>query len=194
MQHDVIGGDLHRQERASLSRRTFMGLGLGAAASALFISPLEAAVRALPERKLHLYNIHTGEFLKATYWAEGRYQPKALAQLNKFMRDHRSGQVHAIDPKLFDLMGAVHRKFGTKGAIHIISGFRAPQTNALLAAQSDGVAHNSLHMSGKAVDIRLPGHSVRQVGKAAKTLKAGGVGTYPASDFVHIDTGRVRYW
>jgi len=181
--------------REGLSRRSFLTLGLGAAAATtLAASPLEAAVRAMPERGLHLYNTHTGEFLKTTYWAQGKYLPKSLMQVNKFLRDHRSGDIHQIDPRLLDLMAAMHRKFGSKGAVHIISGYRSPHTNATLVSASDGVAHNSLHMTGKAVDIRIPGQSVKLVGRAAKAFKAGGVGTYPSSNFVHIDTGKVRYW
>ncbi|MBC7950469.1 MAG: DUF882 domain-containing protein [Rhodospirillaceae bacterium] len=180
--------------RDILSRRSFLTLGLAAAAATLVTNPLEAAVRALPERGLHLYNTHTGEYLKTVYWAQGRYLPKSLVQINKFLRDHRSGDVHHIDPRLLDVMVAVHKKFGAKGAVHIISGYRSPQSNALLVSNSDGVAHNSLHMTGKAVDIRIPGQNVKIIGRAAKSLKAGGVGTYPSSNFVHIDTGKVRYW
>ncbi|MGE5548628.1 MAG: YcbK family protein [Solirubrobacterales bacterium] len=169
-------------------------MSLGAAAATLIASPLEAAVRAMPERALNLYNIHTGEWLKTVYWSNGKYLPKSLTQVNRFLRDHRSGDVHPIDPQLVDLMMAVHRKFGNKGALHIISGYRSPATNAMLEAASDGVAHQSLHMAGRAVDIRVPGTSVKTVGRAARSLKAGGVGTYPSSNFVHIDTGRVRTW
>ncbi|MGE5505112.1 MAG: YcbK family protein [Actinomycetota bacterium] len=176
-----------------MGRRSFLALGLGAAAT-LAANPLEAAVRRMPERSLHLYNTHTGEWLKTVYWADGRYQAKSIAQVSRFLRDHRTGTVHAMDPKLLDLMASVHKKFGTKGALHIISGYRSPQSNAMLASTGDGVAHNSLHMQGRAVDIRMPGHSVRQIGRAAASLKAGGVGLYPVSDFVHIDTGRIRYW
>jgi uncharacterized protein YcbK (DUF882 family) len=181
-------------DSAVLSRRSFLAAGLGAAAAACLVSPVEAAVRALPERSLHLYNTHTGEWLKTVYWAEGRYLPKALSQVNRVLRDHRSGEARPMDPRLLDLMVAVHRKFGYKGAIHIISGYRSPHTNAMLASATDGVAHGSLHMSGKAVDIRLPGQSTKVIGRAAKSLRAGGVGTYPASNFVHIDTGRFRTW
>lgn len=181
-------------ENPLVSRRKLLALGLGAAAATLLANPLEAAVRAMPERALNLYNTHTGEWLKTVYWANGAYLPKSLAQVNKVLRDHRSGDVHPMDPRLLDLMAAVHRKFGAKGAIHIISGYRSPASNAMLASASDGVAHNSLHMSGKAVDIRIPGAGVKVVGRAAKSLKAGGVGTYPSSGFVHIDTGRVRTW
>ncbi|RAU21206.1 hypothetical protein CU669_14755 [Paramagnetospirillum kuznetsovii] len=176
------------------SRRGFLTMGFGAAAALVVSTPVEAAVRRMPERSLHLYNTHTGESLKSVYWAEGRYQTKTIAQISRFLRDHRNGAIHAIDPRLLDLMASVQKKVGAKGAIHIISGYRSPATNAILASYSDGVATHSLHTEGKAVDIRLPGHSVRHVGKAAKVLKAGGVGIYPESDFVHIDTGRVRTW
>lgn len=177
-----------------VSRRGFLGLGLGATAATLIASPLQAAVRAMPERALSLYNTHTGEWLKTVYWTDGGYVPRALSQISRLLRDHRSGDIHPIDPRLLDLMAGVHRKFGTRGAIHIISGYRSPATNALLASLSDGVASNSLHMSGQAVDIRIPGASVRTLGRAARAMKAGGVGMYPSSGFVHIDTGRVRVW
>lgn len=181
-------------DRTVLPRRSFLTLGLGAAAATLLASPLEAAVKVMPERKLTLYNTHTGEWLKTTYWTQGRYQSSSLSQVNRFLRDHRSGDVHPIDPKLLDLIATLHRKFGNKGAVHIISGYRSPHSNAALASSSDGVAHNSLHMQGKAVDIRIPGQPTRQLGRAAAQMKAGGVGIYPASDFVHVDVGRVRRW
>lgn len=177
-----------------VSRRGLLTMGLGAAASLLVADPLEAAVRKLPERSINLYNTHTGEWLRTTYWAEGTYQPRSMQQVARFLRDHRNGAIHAIDPRLVDLMAQVHRKMGNKGAVHIISGYRSPETNAMLASMSDGVAHHSLHMQGKAVDIRLPGQSTRIVGKAAAGMRVGGVGVYRASDFVHIDTGRIRSW
>jgi uncharacterized protein YcbK (DUF882 family) len=182
--------------RAAISRRSFLAFGAGAGAAALTLvpDPVQAAVRLMPERSLTLYNIHTGEHLKATYWAHGRYQADQLHQVNHLLRDHRSGHAHTMDPKVLDLIAAVQRKCGAKGPVHIISGYRSPETNAWLHSASDGVACNSLHMQGKAVDIRLPGHSTGAVGRAARSLRAGGVGIYPASDFVHVDTGRVRYW
>jgi len=176
------------------NRRGFLTLGLGAAAAMVAVSPVEAAVRRLPERSLNLYNIHTGETLKTVYWGEGRYQPRAIAQISRFLRDHRTGAVHPIDPHLLDLLVSVQRKVGVKGSVHIVSGYRSPATNAILASYSDGVATHSLHTEGKAVDIRVPGHTPRMIGRAARSLRAGGVGTYPESDFVHIDTGRVRVW
>lgn len=176
------------------SRRGFLGLGLGVAAGVMLPESAHAAVRRLPERHIHLFNTHTGENLKTVYWAEGRYQSKCIAQISRFLRDHRNGEVHPIDPRLLDVMTSVQRKVGSKGPIHIICGYRSPATNAVLASLTDGVATQSLHMEGKAVDIRLPGHATKMVGRAAKSLRAGGVGIYPQSDFVHIDTGRFRTW
>jgi uncharacterized protein YcbK (DUF882 family) len=176
------------------NRRGFLSLGLGAAAAMLVVSPVEAAVRRLPERSLNLYNTHTGETLKTVYWGEGRYQPRAITQVSKLLRDHRTGAIHPIDPHLLDLLVSVQRRLGAKGAVHVVSGYRSPATNAILASYSDGVATHSLHTQGKAIDIRVPGHTTRMIGRAARSLRAGGVGTYPESDFVHIDTGRVRVW
>lgn len=176
------------------NRRGVLGLGLGIAAGLVLPDTAQAAARRLPERQIHLFNTHTGESLKTVYWAEGHYQGKCIAQITRFLRDHRNGEIHPIDPTLLDVMTSVQRKVGTKGAIHVVCGYRSPATNAILASMTDGVASQSLHMQGKAVDIRLPGHSTRMVGRAALSLKAGGVGIYPHSDFVHIDTGRVRHW
>jgi uncharacterized protein YcbK (DUF882 family) len=178
-----------------MGRRTFLAFGIGAAATTLLADPVDAAVHvASPERKIALYNTHTGEHLKAVYWERGRYLPDSLHAANHLLRDFRSGKVHAIDPKALDLVAAIHRKLGASGPVHIISGYRSPETNAWLAAVSDGVAGHSLHMQGQAIDIRIPGHSVHQISRAAMSLRAGGVGTYPESDFVHVDTGRIRYW
>lgn len=184
----------HGLKSNALSRRLFLGAGLCATAGMAVSSPVEAAVRAMPERALSLYNIHTGESLKVIYWADGHYINRALAQVNRMLRDHRSGDIHPIDPRLLDVLAATHRRLGNRGAVHIVSGYRSPQTNAMLAASTDGVAQGSLHMSGKAVDIRIPGASTRTLGRAAKALRAGGVGTYYRSEFVHVDTGKVRYW
>ncbi len=178
---------------SSITRRSLLVLG-GAALAAVASRPAQAALRLTHERTLSLYNIHTGEHLREVYWAGGRYLPDALHSINHFLRDFRSDQVHRIDPHALDIINAVHRKVEARGPIHIISGYRSPATNAWLASVTSGVARHSLHMQGQAIDIRLPGHSVHAVGRAARSLRAGGVGQYPASDFVHVDTGRVRYW
>ncbi len=180
--------------RSGIGRRTFLAFGLGAAATSLLPEPAHAALHAMHERSLALYNIHTGEHWKAVYWEQGRYIPESLHAANRLLRDFRSGKVHRMDPRVLDLVAAVRHRLGARGPVHIISGYRSPETNAWLASVSEGVATHSLHMEGKAIDIRFPGHSVAQIGRAARSLRAGGVGTYPESDFVHVDTGRVRYW
>ena len=181
------------------TRRSFITMSLAAAATLaaptlVQAAPLEVALRPLRDRSLNLYNTHTGEHLSAVYWSKGRYHADAIAKISHLLRDHRSGDVHAMDPHVLDLIAAVSHKCDAKGPVHIISGYRSPATNAWLAANSDGVAHNSMHMQGKAIDIRLPGHSIHHVGRAAMSLKGGGVGLYPASDFVHVDSGKLRHW
>lgn len=178
-----------------LSRRQFLVCGAAATAAAAIIpSAAEAALRTKVERAVALHNIHTGENLNTTYWANGRYQPSSLRQLNRILRDHYSGDIHSIDPQVIDLLCALQHRLGTKKPFQIVSGYRSPATNAMLAAEGDGVAQHSLHMEGKAIDIRMEGVSVRTLGRAAKSLKSGGVGQYPSSNFVHVDIGRVRYW
>ena len=177
-----------------LSRRGLLALG-GAALTTLIAPPtLAATFHPKRERTLHLYNTHTGESVRTVYWSEGHYLPQRIKTLNHLMRDHRANQAHAIDPHVYDLLFALQRTLATKQPFLIISGYRSPATNAWLRAHSDGVAGNSLHMQGKAVDIRVPGLSVQTVGRAARGLKIGGVGMYPSSDFVHVDTGHVRTW
>jgi len=178
-----------------LSRRGFLIFGAAAGSTPLLLqSPVEAALHGKVERAVSLHNVHTGESLKLTYWAEGHYQPVALKQVNRLLRDHYSGTVHSMDPRVIDLICALQHKMQTKKPFQVISGYRSPTTNAWLRANSDGVAQHSLHMEGKAIDIRLEGCSVGNLGKAARSLKSGGVGQYPDSGFVHVDVGRVRHW
>ncbi len=177
-----------------LSRRQFLVFGAAASAAAFVSHPVEAALHTKVERAVALHNIHTGESLKTTYWANGHYQTGSLRQLNRILRDHYSGDVHSIDPQVIDLLCALQHRLGTKKPFQIISGYRSPQTNAMLAAEGDGVAQHSLHMEGKAIDIRMEGVNVRTLGRAAKSLKSGGVGQYPSSNFVHVDVGHIRYW
>ncbi len=169
-----------------------MKLGLAAATAPLI---LPRAASALPaSRELSFYHIHTGETLKATYFDDGQYQPDALTALDTLMRDWRCGTVHAIDPAIYDQLFALQARVETPGAFHIICGYRSPATNAMLSERSDGVAKHSLHMDGKALDLNLPAKDLAQLYAAALSLGAGGVGYYPASDFIHMDTGRVRSW
>jgi uncharacterized protein YcbK (DUF882 family) len=137
--------------------------------------------------------MHTGERLEIAYFAQGAYVPEALARLEWLLRDFRSGDVHRIDARLYDILYALCASCGG-GEFEIISGYRSPQTNARLRAHSRGVAAHSLHIEGRAIDVRLAGRPTERLCAAALALARGGVGYYPKSDFVHVDTGRVRSW
>lgn len=145
-------------------------------------------------RYLSLQSTHTGEKLKLTYWEKGKYLPDALAEVNHHLRDHRSNDKTRMDPELLDQLFIVRKKLDTEQPFMVISGYRSPNTNAMLREQGRGVAKRSLHMTGKAIDIRVPGRSLSQVRLAALSLHAGGVGYYPGPQFVHMDTGRIRRW
>ena len=183
--------------RKSFNRRSFLGYGALATAAAMVPGRAQAAVSKRPERVLSLFHTHTGERLKIAYCCDGIYQPEALSQLNHLLRDFRVDQEKPIDPKLFDLLHELGGTLETDQPYHIISGYRSALTNAMLRERGGvhaGVASSSLHMVGKAIDIRLPGVKLNHLRSAAASLKLGGVGFYPSSDFVHVDTGRVRYW
>ena len=147
------------------------------------------------ERTLSLHHLHTDERLTLTYRIDERYQRSALQKLNHFLRDFRTGDVKTMDPRLFDLLHDVTGYLGHDGGVfEVIGGYRSPRTNAMLRRTSTGVARNSLHMTGQAMDIRLAQTPTRLIRDAALSLSRGGVGYYPKSDFVHVDTGRVRHW
>jgi uncharacterized protein YcbK (DUF882 family) len=176
-----------------MNRRAFLRSGTGAAA--ILIVPAGFAKPNLPlERSLGFYNTHTDETLKTVYWVEGKYQPDGLREINRILRDHRTGDVYRMDERLLDLLYLLQTRIGHKDKFHIISGYRSPATNSKLHAQSAGVAKHSYHMQGKAVDIRLPGYDLKKLHHAALALKAGGVGCYPSSNFIHVDVGPVRRW
>lgn len=158
--------------------------------------PTGALAQTLEPRRIALHNLHTGESLKAVYWENGKYVPDAVAALNRVLRDFRTGDVHMIDPGLYDILDAVSGKVEKREAtFQIISGYRSPKTNAMLKRTGGGgVATHSLHMDGKAMDVRLNGVELKNLHKAALSLKKGGVGYYPVSNFVHVDVGRVRTW
>lgn len=178
-----------------MQRRAFLKSSLLLAAPTLSIPALaKTAQPATGERVLRLYNTHTGEKLKSTFWAEGEFIPDAMKDINKVLRDHRNNKVAQMDPELLLLLTQLNDRLDNNRELHIISGYRSPESNAKLHAASGGVAKRSLHMEGKAIDIRLPGTDLRHLQKAAMSLKGGGVGYYASSQFVHMDTGRVRYW
>jgi len=186
-----------------MQRRTFLFGGL----AALIAGPrlVEAKVHASPrlvKAKVHaaprhicLYHTHTQECLEITYRREKGFLKSSLRKLNHFLRDYRTDQVRSIDPRLFDMLNSLQRRSHNRdGVFEIISGYRSPETNALLRRETDGVARHSLHQEGRALDIRLRGTPTSKVRALAVGMRRGGVGYYPSSDFVHVDTGDVRYW
>jgi uncharacterized protein YcbK (DUF882 family) len=179
---------------AELSRRRFIGLGATALAGLMIPGHALASGFWSGERALSFYNLHTGESLKTVYWADNQYISEGLQAINYVMRDFRLNLEVQIDPRLLDLLYALHSELDTSAPFDLISGYRSPQTNAMLHAHSEAVATNSLHMYGMAADIRVPGRYLANVHRAATALRRGGVGYYPRADFVHVDVGRVRYW
>jgi len=145
-------------------------------------------------RKLSFYHTHTGEKLAIDYFDGQQYIPDALDEINQYLRDFRTGEVHTIDAKLLDVLHQLQVEVDKPGTFEIISGYRSPKTNAKLRDKSKGVAKRSLHMQGKAMDIRLAGFDTGKLNKAARSLARGGVGYYSKSNFIHVDTGRVRTW
>jgi uncharacterized protein YcbK (DUF882 family) len=184
------------KDAVSIPRRRFL-VGAAAAGAALAAGPAGPAEAALtPERALSLYNIHTQESLEIVYWAAGRYVKGALAAIDYHLRDFRTEEVHTIDAGLLDLVHRLDRRLGGRHPIHVISGYRSPRTNAMLATRSSRVSTTSYHMHGMAIDVRLPGCRLELVREAALQLAGGGVGYYPEerNNFVHLDTGPVRSW
>ena len=173
------------------TRRRVLGLGLGLTA-ALAAPRIGLAKRY--ERRIGLINLHTGERVQAVYWADGALVPEELERINKLMRDHRNNKVTAIDPRLIDDLRRLREAVEAEGSFQLISGFRSAESNAALAARVEGVAENSFHVRGKAADVRLAGVDLLRLRRAARALRAGGVGYYPFSDFLHLDRGPVRFW
>lgn len=178
-----------------LSRRHFLG-GLAAFGGTLALSPARAlaGLAGGGERVLSFLHTHTGERLSLPYWADGAYLPQSLARVETFLRDFRSGEQHPIDPLLLDQLHALRLSTGASAPFQIISGYRSPSTNAAMRAAGGGQARHSLHMQGRAVDIRLADVRSSVLQGAALELQLGGVGYYAAEDFVHVDTGPVRRW
>jgi len=168
---------------------------------ALFLTPVlhssNVSANTGPEYRLRFYHTHTREQLDIVYRRGDTYLPEALDKLDDFLRDHRTGEVHHFDPRLFDLLHDLTASVDdANGEIDVICGYRTPWSNEFLRTRNahTGVARHSLHMQAEAIDIRLPGVSTAAVRDAALSLHRGGVGYYRTSDFVHVDVGRVRRW
>ncbi|MFO1013520.1 MAG: DUF882 domain-containing protein [Caulobacteraceae bacterium] len=182
-------------DRRRLIKLAFAAGTLSAAPAYIATPALAEALAPLAARRVSLLNLHTGErLLNAAYWENGAYEPSALAALSQVLRDHRTGESHAMAPALFDVLTALQARLNVTPTIEVISGYRSPATNAALHSRSSGVATHSLHMEGKAMDIRIAGVPLATLRDTALALGLGGVGYYPTSNFVHVDVGRVRQW
>jgi uncharacterized protein YcbK (DUF882 family) len=188
------------EEQMGLSRRSVLRTGGAAILTASAVNSAVAApaligLRDTGARTLSFDCYNTGERLKSTtYWAEGKYIPQALAEINYALRDDRSGEVYPIEPKVLDLVHQIGKKLDTSCHFELYSGYRSPKTNAMLCKMNSEVATHSLHMEGEAVDITLPGRTLEQLYHVSLAMRAGGVGYYPDADFLHVDVGRVRRW
>ena len=180
-----------------MTRRQFVRFGL--ASALVCATPWPAWARSIfdtsPERSLSLYNTHTGEELnRIVYWQRGSYLSESLSEINYLLRDHRTDETIRIDAGALDIMFALRKQYPVGRPFEIISAYRSPETNNLLRRTSSGVAKSSFHTLGQAIDLRLPGVPLKKLRTSALRMKRGGVGYYPASDFIHIDTGPVRSW
>lgn len=176
----------------NMQRRRALLTALTIAAVPLSSTIAEAAT--YPELRLRFYNLHTTEHLNTVFWADGKYDPDALEQINNVLRDHRTGQVKKMDPRLMSVLFLINQKVGNKKPISVISGYRSEETNRKLARINSGVAKNSFHIKGQAIDIRIPGIETANIRDAGLKLRVGGVGYYGKSNFTHIDTGPRRNW
>ena len=207
--------DLRKTFLRDLDRRNMIKMGLIGAASVLINSKAHAFSRIISlkdaeiesdeshiipnivkpyERKICLFNLHTKELQETVYWRNGAYIKDALRELDYLFRDHYNGSVMKIDRRLLNFLYEIQQKIGTDEPFHLISGYRSKRTNARLRRNNKGVAKKSLHIYGKAADIRMPAVGIKKLRRAAYELQSGGVGYYPNSNFVHIDVGRVRFW
>jgi uncharacterized protein YcbK (DUF882 family) len=175
------------------SRRLFLQ-GLGSALAAATVAPGRLLAGPREERLLSFVHTHTHERLTVPYFADGAYLREGLSTLDAFLRDHRTGDEHAIDPALYDILNDLRLATGTRSPFHVISAYRSPRTNSMLRENGRGVAKGSLHLQGRAIDVRLADVSSASLRDAAVELQRGGVGYYRGPDFVHVDTGRVRRW
>ncbi len=198
----LMASNAEAQAAFDADRRGFLRHGLAAGMMAALGATIlpgtswaqDANPAALGGRDIHIFNAHTGDKFIGSYWHNGRYLPDAFAGIKHVMRDHRSGDTFPIDPRLMDILFVLQNKLDSKGGFRVLSGYRSPKSNALLRRNGEGVAKNSLHMTGQAIDISMPGTPLSRLHNTALAVHSGGVGYYPKTGFVHVDTGRVRSW
>ena len=179
------------QPSALLTRRRVLG-AVSAVAAVALIRPAPAI--SFAPRSISLYNTHTGEWVRTVYWADGHYIREAVRDINWVLRDHHSDEVRPMNAGVLDVLGMLRRRLECNDPFLVICGYRSPTTNQRMAMRHDGVASNSYHIKGMAIDLRCEGRDLPHVRAAAMSLRCGGVGYYPRSDFVHVDCGPVRYW
>jgi uncharacterized protein YcbK (DUF882 family) len=179
-------------DRTQITRRRLLAMGI--TATAIGLAPVSASARSLriPQKVISFRNAYSQETAKLVYWENGRYVVPALRQISYVLRDHNTGQVKLIDPRLLDILHDLQVKLAPHGHFEVFSGYRSPKTNAELRRHSRRVAKNSLHMQGRAADVKLTGVRPSQLARAARDMERGGVGYYRR--FVHLDTGDVRTW
>jgi uncharacterized protein YcbK (DUF882 family) len=176
------------------TRRSVLGAGLASAVTLIAAPAVARPLRHPPARQVFLQNPYTGEAFRDTYWEKGHYDSGAMRRLNRLMRDHHADETIEMDRRLIDLLSGIQKRIRTRRPIFITSGYRSLATNAALQAEGYSAADNSLHTVGKAADIHIEHIRLIDMRKAAVALRAGGVGTYPSANFIHVDTGRVRFW
>lgn len=181
----------------SWTRRTFLKTSAAGflMLSCQWLRPSSAESRQFPEGELSFYNIHTDERLRVRYRdRHGKYDLPALDEVNHILRCHHTGEIAAIDPRLLEHVNLVHKSLGGDGEIHVVSGYRSPEYNALLVKKSRRAVRHSYHVEGQALDFYIPGVKARTIRNAALKLRFGGVGFYPRADFIHLDCGPFRSW
>ena len=197
--NDLINKNNEAAAAYSADRRGFIKHGLLFSAALGFWTPAlaradQSAAAPVKGRTMHLTNVHTTETFKGEYWYDGEYLPDAFSEIKTVLRDYRTNEKFPIDPRLMDILFVLQNRLKNMAPFDVFSGYRSPATNAMLRETTNGVARGSLHMQGQAIDVNLPGTRLSSLQHAAIHLKSGGVGYYPASDFVHVDTGRARNW
>lgn len=189
-----MSGPKSAWSNALRERRSFLKSSSVALLSVAFPQLIQANIKKYSDRTLEFVNLHTNETLDCCYWQNGRYDVAALARIDYLLRDHRAEEVYPIDPQLLDLLHSLRTFAGSSAPFEVISGYRSPKTNARLRNTTGGVARRSLHMQGKAIDVRLPDIKLAKLRDMAISLQNGGVGYYAKSNFLHIDIGRTRRW
>jgi len=184
---------VHKMTMTKSYKRILLGLALIGLLATVTVAP-PTNVRAADARQLSFYHTHTRQSLDVVYYENGEYVDFALAEINRFLKDFRTGDMAEMDPKLLDLLHDVRNELGSDETFEVISAYRSPRTNDMLRSNSSGVARNSQHLLGNAIDVRLRGIRIEKLRDSALDMQRGGVGFYKQSDFVHMDTGRVRRW